>query len=192
MELIKDNISIYQNDEKNNYKKYYIDILGKLNNQLENKLNIIFLNLTGNNYIICEYDIKKDKLNQQIQILNSYEEVKRKNPKDWNWENIESIENEKEIKENCEIYLNNKRIDFCYEYKFEKEDKNEIKIISKIPLSNTNFMFSSCSSLTSLNLSNFNTNNVTNMSNMFLGINNNCIIISKDSKILSIVEMLKK
>ena len=115
MQLIKENISIHQNDEKNNYKKYYIDILGKLNNQLENKLNIIFLNLKGNNYIICEYDIKKDKLNQEIQILNSYEEVKRKHPYDWDWENIKSIENEKEIKENCEIYLNNKKIDFCYE-----------------------------------------------------------------------------
>ena len=45
MELIKDNISIYQNDEKNNYKKYYIDILKKINSQLENKLNINFINL---------------------------------------------------------------------------------------------------------------------------------------------------
>jgi len=44
-------------------------------------------------------------------------------------EKIRSIENEKEIKENFDIYLNNKRIDFCYEYKYEKIDKNEIKII---------------------------------------------------------------
>ena len=36
-----------------------------------------------NNYIICEYDIKKDKINKPIQILNSYEEVKRKYPRDW-------------------------------------------------------------------------------------------------------------
>ena len=175
---IKDNSSIYNNDDKNNYKKYYIDILGKLNNQLENKLNKIYSNLIGNNYIICEYDIKKDKLNQQIQILNSYEEVKRKHPKDWNWEYIKSIENEKEIKENCEIYLNNKRIDFCYECKFGKENKNEIKIISKTPLKGTNWMFYNCSSLTSLNLSNFNTNNVTDMIHMFDG-------LKKDSKILS-------
>ena len=50
----------------------------KKNNQLENNLNINFINLKANNYIIFEYDIKKDKLNQSIQILNSYEEVKRK------------------------------------------------------------------------------------------------------------------
>ena len=41
----------------------------------------------SNNYIICEYNIKKDKLNQPIQILNSYEEVKRKYD-DWDWRNI--------------------------------------------------------------------------------------------------------
>ncbi len=116
--------------------------------------------------IICEYDIKIDKINKPIQILNSYEEVKRKDPYR-DWKNIKEIENEKEIKENCEIYLNDKKIDFCYEYIFEKEDKNEIKIISKTTLKNTNFMFYNCSSLTSLNLSNFNTNNVNNMSYMF-------------------------
>ena len=133
MKSIKDNKTIYENDEKNNYKKYYIDILENINNQLENDLNINFINLkqnnyNSNNYIIGGYDIKKNKINEPIQILNSYEEVKRKNP-DWDWENIKGNENEKEIKENCEIYLNNKRIDFCYEYKFEKEGKNIIKII---------------------------------------------------------------
>ena len=165
--LIKENKSIYENDEKNNYKKYYIDILKKVNAQLENKLNINFINLKRDNYIICEYNIKKDKINQQIQILNSYEEIKRKHYNDWNWRNIKVIENEKEIEENCEIYLNNKRKDFCYELEFEKIDKNEIKIVSKTPLKSTNWMFSYCSSLTSLDLSNFNTNNVTNMGSMF-------------------------
>jgi len=167
MKIIKENISIYENDEKNNYKKYYIDILKKINNQLENKININFINLKGNNFIICEYNIKKDKLNQPIGILNSYEEAKRKHPRDWNWENIKIIENEKEIKENCKIYLNNKRIDFCYKYEFEKIDKNEITIFTEIPLKSMSYMFSYCSLLTSLNLSNFNTNNVNNMENMF-------------------------
>ena len=46
-------------------------------------------------YVICEYDINKDEIYKTIQILNSYEEVKRKNP-DWDWENIKAIENEKE------------------------------------------------------------------------------------------------
>ena len=98
-------------DERIAFNEYYNDSFFQNNNL---------------NYIICEYLIKQKKENNQI--LNSYEEVKRKNPYR-DWKNIKAIENEKEIKENCEIYLNNKRIDFCYEYKFEKEDKNEIKII---------------------------------------------------------------
>ena len=128
--------------------------------------------------------IIKNKINEPIQISNSYEEAKRKNP-DWDWKNIKAIENEKEIKENCEIYLNNKRIDFCYEYKFEKKDKNEIKIILKSPLKSTNCMFSGCEGLTSLNLSTFNTNNVTNMWGMFSGINKDCNLICNDKKILN-------
>ena len=74
-----------------------------MKNILNDINNIIFNDNNLNNYIKCEYDIKKDKLNQLIQILNSYEEVKRKYPKDWDWENINVNENEKEIKENCEI-----------------------------------------------------------------------------------------
>ena len=58
-----------------------------------------------------------------------------------------------------------------FENKFGKENKNEIKIVSKTPLKSTNWMFWNCSSLTSLNLSNFNTNNVNNMSGMFNGVN---------------------
>lgn len=50
MKLIEDNKTIYENDEENNYKKYYIDILEKLKNQLENNLNINFIKLKKNTY----------------------------------------------------------------------------------------------------------------------------------------------
>ena len=56
-----------------------------------------------NYYIICEYDIKKDTIIQQIQILNCYEEVIRKYLNGIG-KIIKVIENEKQIKENCEIY----------------------------------------------------------------------------------------
>ena len=79
------------------------------------------------------YDIKKGKddkedyLNQKI--INSFEEVKRNN------EDIEEgINNEDEIKENCELYLNNKKIDFSYKYKFPKDGKYKIVIIISNPL----------------------------------------------------------
>jgi len=70
---------------------------------------------------------------------------------------LKGINNEKEIKDNCELYLYDKKIDFCYKFQLEKYI---IKIIFEKPLTNTNYMFFECSSLTSLNLSNFNTNNL--------------------------------
>ena len=57
------------------------------------------------NEIICEYNIE-DKGN--IRILNSYEEVVR-NKNDFK---VKGIENEKEIKNKFEIYLNENKIVF--------------------------------------------------------------------------------
>ncbi len=110
------------------------------------------------NEIICEYNIKKKG---HIRILNSFEEGVRNN----NYFKGKGIENEKEIKDNCEIYLNENKIDFCYKYELEGNNIIKIKCINL--LNNTNFMFSDCSSLNSLNLSKFNSNNVNNMSYMF-------------------------
>ena len=54
------------------------------------------------NYIICEYNIIKK---ENIQILSSNEEMKRNNNYvDWN--SIEEVKNEEEIRKNCELYLN--------------------------------------------------------------------------------------
>ena len=138
-----------ENNKNQNNKKERFAILESIfiENIIETNKEEIQKKENDSNSIICEYDIKKDIINKPIQILNSYEEVKRKNTYDFNWAKIKAIENEKEIKENCEIYLNNNKIDFCYEYKFEKEDKNEIQIISKTLLNNTNWMFYDCSSL---------------------------------------------
>ena len=138
----------------------------------KNNINI-YENDKENNIIICEFDIDKDKLNKPIQILNYLNEEKKNLI-----ENIfkeQGIDckletNEDEINELCcDLYLNDKKIDFCYEYKFIKEGKYKLKIIFKKLLKNTSSMFRLCSSLTSLNLSNFNTNNINNMSLMFGG-----------------------
>ena len=65
MKLIKDNLYIYENNSKNNYKNYYIDILRIMNNQLKNK-DINLIDLKQNNYIICEYDIKNKDINKLL------------------------------------------------------------------------------------------------------------------------------
>ena len=166
MKLINENKLIYENNMDYNYKEYYINYLENINKILENnELKLIGL---MPNEIVCVYDIKKelfdkdDYLNNPIRILNCYEEAKREG---WYLKEVEN--NEKEIKENCELYLNDNKIDFCYKYKFPQEGKYTIKIRFKKPLTNTNCMFIGCNKLSSIDLSNFNTSNVNNMSNMF-------------------------
>ena len=122
--------------------------------------NIIHQQLLDN-CIIGELDIKEDK--QVIRIINSYEESNRENKYFYN------KEYEKEIKENCIIRINDEFIPFTYHYKFNKKGKYTILYIFKNNITNTNSMFSECSSLTILNLSYFNANNITDMSGMFRG-----------------------
>jgi len=169
IQLIKENNSIYDNDINNNYKEYYIKYLENINKILENN-KIKLIDLTPpktKNEIICVYDIKKDEydkddyLNNPIRILNSYEEAKKDN----SW--LEGINNEKEIKDNIELYINEDKIDFCFKYKFPKEGKYKIKIIFKKSLININYLFYECNKLLSIDLSNFNTNNIKDMSYMF-------------------------
>ena len=89
------------------------------------KNNLLMINKEGkeiknkrNNYIIAEIYIKED--NKEERIINSYEQWYKNNSyydykKEW--------ENEKEIKENCEIRINDNKISFCYFYKFNKKGK---------------------------------------------------------------------
>ena len=117
-----------------------------------------------NNYIIGEFDIKVD--NQNTRIINSYAQSNREGKFD---EYLEKYENEIEIKDNCEIRINNELIPFSYFHKFNKKGKYILKYTFILDITKTNYMFSDCSSLKNINLSNFNTNNVTNMIGMFSG-----------------------
>ena len=95
IKLIKGNSSVYEEDQNNNYKQYLIDYLEVLTKKLEINVNLVNINLTPlkkENNIMCEYDIKKEYLNQRI--INSFEEEKRNQPAITNGTN-----NEDEIKE---------------------------------------------------------------------------------------------
>ena len=65
------------------------------------------------NEIILEINIKDN--NSKERIINSFENTKR-----WDWNNIEKKKNEKKIKE-CEIYINDKKIDFKNNYAFKNK-----------------------------------------------------------------------
>ena len=144
---------------ENNYKE-------ENNNFIENNINKNLIkngSERNNNYIICKYEIKENKLNKPIQILNSYENVIKKN----SWYQNKGNENDKEIKDNCELYLDGNKISFTYQYIFKKQGKYTIKMVFKKPLTNINYMFCWCSCLISIDLSNFDSNNVIFMNNMF-------------------------
>ena len=79
---------------------------------------------------------------------------------------INAKENEEEIK-GCEIYINEKKINFNYYYTFPCKGIYIIKYIFKKSLASTNFLFYDCKSLLFLDLSNFNSQNITNMGYMF-------------------------
>ena len=77
------------------------------------KNNLLIIDKEGNNithnYITAELDIKED--NQNIRIINSYEQATRENK---NIKYKKENENEKEIKDNCEIIINDELIPFSY------------------------------------------------------------------------------
>ena len=160
---------------KNNILKDIKDIIKEDN--IENKFkNLMILynkiNQNNNNFIIAEIDIKEDDINKDIKIINSFEKTKR----DEGWEDEDDdykCENEKEIKENCEIKINDKIIPFSYFYKFNKIGKYKIKYSFKNNLTKTSCLFYGCSSLTYIDLSNFKAQNVTNMVSMF----RDCLIL---------------
>ena len=124
----------------------------------------IFNKENEDNYIISEIYIKTEDINNDIRILNSYEEFERTH----NGEIEDEYKNEEEIKK-CEIKINDELIPFNYFYNFKSIGKYRIIYSFKNYLSKTCYMFFSCSSLTNIDLSHFNTDNVTDMSSMFKG-----------------------
>jgi len=125
------------------------------------------------NYIFAEIIIKDEDVEEDIRILNSFEEMMREgNPKSRN--DIEEITNliginkfnEEEIKK-CEIRINGERIPFNYFYKFKKKGKYKIIYSFKTILTKTCFMFSECKLLTKIDLSNLISKNIIDMSMMF-------------------------
>ena len=120
-------------------------------------------NNKNNNYIISVIEIKEEDINKDIRIINSFEQSKLKV---FGEQHVES-NNEKEIKDNCQIKINNELIPFNYYHKFNKKGKFIIEYYFKNNMNNISFLFFNCSSLIYIDLSNFNTQNMTNISFMF-------------------------
>ena len=114
--------------------------------------------MDNTSYINAEIYIKEEDINKDIRIINSFENINKEHG--WEDEETDKIkENEKEIKK-CKIKINGESIPFCYLYKFNKSGKYYIQYSFSNKLTNINYMFYKCSSLTKINLSNVNTQNL--------------------------------
>ena len=156
-----DNISNLIDEELFHIKKYI-----KNDYKLEAKDMRNNKSHRNNNYILAEIYIDEDEINEEFRILNSFEECKRSYIED-DLQTDYLYKNEKEIKENCEIKINNHQIPFSYYYEFKEKGKYIIQYSFKNKISKANYMFYDCKSLININLSNFNTENITDMSYMF-------------------------
>jgi len=118
-----------------------------------------------NNEINCIYIIGKNET--EINLLHDY----NLDINEWD-ENMKKIYLDAknyilEMKENIEIYVNDKKIKFNFKYKIKESKELKVKFKLKKLLSNTSYMFDRCSSLKSIDLSSFNTTNVKDMRCMF-------------------------
>ena len=168
-------IIINENKIPDSEFKKQLTVFGLINPELIQNISIKVLykiyvkykiEIFHNNFIIGIINISQKDINKNIQIINSFENVKREN-KYKNNDNDWKYENEKDIKENTEIKIEGEKINFSYYHSFDKKGIYEILYIFKKELSKTNHMFYNCDKITNLYLSNFNTQNVTNMSHMF-------------------------
>ena len=121
----------------------------KMENKSEEKLK---------NEIICFYNKQK----KEIDLLHDYQMDFRDEAGKLYLEAKVNI-NERYI----DIYLNDKKIPFCYKYVSDEIGEIKVKFKFKKLLTTTDHMFYDCSSLIKIDLSEFNTINVKNMGFMF-------------------------
>ena len=117
------------------------------------------------NYIVAEFLITDGWVNDDVRIINSYEEQAKMSIVGHPLNEIEYI-NEKEITK-CQITINDQPIPFSYFHKFPEKGIYVIKYYFNNYLTKTNHMFRNCANLKNIDLCNFHTHNVTNMDAMF-------------------------
>ena len=116
-------------------------------------MNIIINNI---NYIKCKYEIKKEDIGNELQIINNRDYYDYYN---------DTIN--KEIEKEIKVIIDGEILSNILKYKFNKEGIYIIYLISYNLLIDMSYMFCYCSSLKEINLSSFDTSQVTNMSDMF-------------------------
>ena len=161
---------------KHNYGTLLITAINKFKkvkrNELEKEKEVYKINNNTinnyNKYIIGEFYITEDKVNTDIKIINSYEQFFKERNKQKALEYKKEFENEKDIKKNCEIIIDNVQYDFSYYYKFNKEGTHTIKYNFEKNIEKIDYMFCNCTSLKKIDFTNYNNDKVINMRCIFL------------------------
>ena len=144
--------------KKNNLNRgiYFKSIIDDIEKQILNfKRKKIFLNEINGIYNIREIDLYKE-----IKILNYFIHSKGKDKR---------FENKNDFKNGIDLYIDNKKIDFNFNYVFNKIGKYNIKISFKKDkiIKNIRWMFKHCKQLISLDFSKFNSNNLNDINSLF-------------------------
>ena len=105
-------------------------------------------------YIFATYDITSNDINKNIQIINCDANI-----------------NKDEILHKCNIYLDDKKIDFTFEYNFKQPGKYIFTFEFVELLQYANKLFYKCSTLCNLDFRKFKTNCLKDMSDIFNGCN---------------------
>jgi len=157
--------------QKENIENINAKLLYNAYKQYENEIDLINDDESSirDNIIIGKINIGKDNINREIQLISSFEKYKvtDKYAKFAYYNEDIKYENEKEIKENIEIKINGKIIDFSFFHIFEKEGEYIIEYRFKKEFTNINHIFYGCKLLTHLNFSDFRTKNIINMNGIF-------------------------
>ena len=107
------------------------------------------------NYIKCIYNIEKENVGKEIQILNN----------EYNY--FDDFFKNYEIEKNIKVIIEGDIKSCIFKYKFKKEGKYIIYYIEEIILRDMSYMFNKCKYLEKIDLSSFNADKITNMSGMF-------------------------
>ena len=148
--------------------------INELNTVPMNKFNYSAYNTVNynptykTNFIIGKIIVKENDINKHIRIINSFENFKSNNI-NVRVDNASRYINENEIRNNCEIKINDKKLkkDFFYFVQMSQPGEYKIEYSFKKNLTKTDFLFANCTNLVALNLFNFHSQDVTNMAYMF-------------------------
>ena len=160
----KNQININQKIPDNEYTKTILssNVLEKLEMGKESNKDKFDFNIEKyippeikQSFIMATYDISINDINKKIQILNYDEKIGKK-----------------ELENICNIYLDNKKIEFNLEYTFNKPRTYTFTFEFNELLTNANKLFYGCNCLISLNFSKFKSNYIKDLTDMFNGCSN--------------------